>query len=94
MKTFQEKRSAKSLTVGQSALWQNWEARPRIGPKNLRDAPVVLAMGPGDYWMFGKYGGLPKKKGKEPFEAKDAKLDGAILCKTKMPWGIENKNCN
>ncbi|HAW97435.1 MAG TPA: hypothetical protein DCX67_02780, partial [Opitutae bacterium] len=39
MKTFQEKRSAKSLTVGQSALWQNWKARPRIGPKNLRDAP-------------------------------------------------------
>ena len=24
---------------------------------------------------------------------KDAKLDGAILCKTKMPWGEENSGC-
>jgi len=22
-----------------------------------------------------------------------AKLDGAILCKTKMPWGEENSGC-
>ena len=76
MKSFKEKRSAKSLTIGQSALWQNWEAKPRVGPKNLRDAPVFLTMGPKNYWMFGKYGGLPRKKGKEPFEAKDAKLKG------------------
>ncbi len=76
LKSFKEKRSAKSLTIGQSPLWQNWEAKPRIGPKNLRDAPVFLTMGPGDYWMFGKYGGMPKKKGQKPFEAKDAKLDG------------------
>lgn len=77
LKSFKGKRSAKSLTIGQSALWQNWEAKPRVGPKNLRDAPVFLTMGPGNYWMFGKYGGLPKnKKGKEPFEAKDARLDG------------------
>ena len=81
MKTFKEKRSAKSLTIEQSALWQNWEAKPRIGPKNLRDAPVFLTKGPNDYWMFGRYGGMPKKKGKKPvaqpaFEAKDAKLDG------------------
>ena len=81
MKTFKEKRSAKSLTIEQSALWQNWEAKPRIGPKNLRDAPVFLTKGPNDYWMFGRYGGMPKKKGKKPvtqpaFEAKAAKLDG------------------
>ena len=81
MMSFMEKRSAKSLTIGQSALWQNWEAKPRVGPKNLRDAPVFLTMGPGNYWMFGKYGGLPKnKKGKEPFEAKDAQLDGFDVC--------------
>ena len=87
MKRFKEKRSAKSLTIGQSALWQNWEAKPRIGPKNLRDAPVFLTMGSGDYWMFGKYGGLPKKSGGKPFEAKDAKLDGfdVPLKTTPMP---------
>ncbi|SVC17322.1 uncharacterized protein METZ01_LOCUS270176, partial [marine metagenome] len=66
MKSFKKKRSAKSLTIEQSTLWQNWEAKPRIGPKNLRDAPVFLTMGPGDYWMFGRYGGMPKKKGKKP----------------------------
>ena len=33
-------------------------------------------MGPGNYWMFGKYRGMPKKKGQKPFEAEDAKLDG------------------
>ena len=52
MKSFKEKRSAKSLIIEQSALWQNWEAKPRIGPKNLRDAPVFLTKGPNDYWMF------------------------------------------
>jgi hypothetical protein len=81
MKSFKGKRSAKSLTIEQSALWQNWEAKPRIGPKNLRDAPVFLTKGPKDYWMFGKYGGFPRKKGEKAageaeFEAKDAKLDG------------------
>ena len=75
------KRSAASLTVQQSALWQNWEAKPRVGPKNLRDAPVFLSMGPDNYWMFGRYGPMPGKKGKKPagapaFEARDAKLDG------------------
>ena len=24
---------------------------------------------------------------------RDAKLDGAILCKTKTPWGIDNSGC-
>ena len=76
LKSFKEKRSAKSLTIEQSALWQNWEAKPRIGPKNLGDAPVFLTMGPGNYWMFGRYRGMPKKKGQKPFEAEDAKLDG------------------
>ena len=26
-------------------------------------------------------------------DLKDVKLDGAILCKTKMPWGEENSGC-
>ena len=24
---------------------------------------------------------------------KNVKLDGAILCGTKMPWGVENRDC-
>ncbi|MCP4847835.1 MAG: hypothetical protein GY899_07815 [Verrucomicrobiaceae bacterium] len=75
------KRSATALTIKQSALWQNWETKPRIGPKNLRDAPVFLTMGPDNYWMFGRYGAMPKKKAKipagdSPLQGQDAKLEG------------------
>ena len=71
LKAYKQKRSAKSLTLGQSPLWQNWEPRPRIAPRNLRDAPVFLAKGPDDYWMFGRYGGFGNNRGK-PFEPEDA----------------------
>lgn len=51
------KRSAESLTVNQSPVWQNWNPIENLGPVNLRDAPVLLTMGPDNYWMFGRYGG-------------------------------------
>ena len=54
---FDSKRSAKSLTLKQSAIWQNWNPIENLGPANLGDAPVLLTMGPNDYWMFGRYGG-------------------------------------
>ena len=75
LKAFKKKRSAKTLTISQSPLWQNWNPRPRIAPKNLRDAPVFLAKGPDDYWMFGRYGGFGNSASKG-FKAKDAKLEG------------------
>jgi hypothetical protein len=56
------KRSAKSLVVNQSAIWQNWNPIENLGPVNLGDAPVLLTVGPGNYWMFGRYsGGQPRK---------------------------------
>jgi len=81
------KRSAKSLVVTQSAIWQNWTAIENLGPSNLGDAPVMLTLGPKNYWMFGRYRGAAskRKKGnnadpasepKAPFEAKDATLAG------------------
>ena len=83
------KRSAKSLSVAQSAIWQNWNPIKNLGPSNLGDAPVMLTTGPGDYWMFGRYGGKgprkkkgekaktkPKSESKPAFEAKDATLEG------------------
>ncbi|WP_435895179.1 hypothetical protein [Oceaniferula spumae] len=84
---FDSKRSVKTLTVSQSAIWQNWKPVENIGPANLKDAPVMLTMGPDNYWMFGRYGGAqPKKKkgdkGKNQskpqtkFEAKSATLEG------------------
>ena len=60
------KRSAKSLVVKQSAIWQNWNPIENLGPSNLADAPVLLTVGPDNYWMFGRYGRQRRpKKGQQ-----------------------------
>ncbi|EMI53223.1 signal peptide-domain containing protein [Rhodopirellula sallentina SM41] len=76
LKTFAEKRSASSMVVSQTTAWQNWEPTD-IGPQATRDAPVLLRMGPKDYWFFAKFG-RPKsgKNGSEKFTATDAQLKG------------------
>jgi len=90
LKRFDKKRSASEIVVSQSPQWLNWDPAGNIGPKNLGDAPVMLSLGPDNYWMFGRYkDGSKKKKGKkgkkrknvdgasEPaFEAEPAQLDG------------------
>ncbi len=80
LQTFDQKRSAKSLTVTQSAIWQNWNPIENLGPVNLGDAPVLLTLGPNDYWMFGRYKS-PKQRRKQgstppPFEPAVATLEG------------------
>lgn len=72
IKTFSEKRSAGSITLAQSPVWLNWEEVSNIGPANLGDAPVMLNLGKGNYWMFGRYRS-GKKKG---FNPEPAKLEG------------------
>ena len=78
----ESKRSAKALVVSQSAIWQNWNPIENLGPSNLADAPVLLTVGPDNYWMFGRYSKGPKrKKGQKAqplpaFEAESATLDG------------------
>ena len=63
LQSFDKKRSAVSLTVSQSPVWQNWSPIENLGPINLNDAPVLLTMGPDNYWMFGRYGsGQPREK--------------------------------
>ncbi|MCM8533644.1 MAG: hypothetical protein NE330_20940 [Lentisphaeraceae bacterium] len=83
LKTFDKKRSATSLTFKQSPIWQNWNPVSNVGPANLQDAPVMLSIGPGNYWILGRYGSkkAKKKKGQKTskakaFEAKSAKLKG------------------
>jgi hypothetical protein len=79
---FSKKRSAVSIVFDQSPVWQNWNGIENVGPSNLQDAPVMLSLGPDNYWLFGRYGGARKKKGKgkakpaAKFEAKPAKLEG------------------
>ena len=59
------KRSAAALTINQSPIWQNWNPIKDLGPSNLGDAPVMLTLGPKNYWMFGRYSsGEAQKKGK------------------------------
>ncbi len=82
MRTFDKKRAAKSIVIGQSAIWQNWNPVKNIGPSNLADAPVTLSLGPDNYWIFGRYGnGRKRKRGKNQpklpaFTAKPARLAG------------------
>ena len=75
LKKFAEKTSASSITFKQSPVWLNWEATKNLGPANLADAPVMLSLGPDNYWMFGRYG-EKKKKGDVSFKAEPATLEG------------------
>ena len=75
IKSFPAKRSAASIVISQSPEWLNWEPTENIGPKNLGDAPVMLQLGPGNYWMFGRYG-RPKGNNREKFSARKATLAG------------------
>ena len=78
-RTFETKRSARSIIIKQSPVWQNWSPIKNIGPSNLWDAPVLLTVGPDDYWIFGRYR-AGKRKG---FKPEKAKLAGfAIPLKT------------
>ncbi|MEO1527033.1 MAG: sialate O-acetylesterase [Planctomycetota bacterium] len=70
--TSDKKRSAKSLTIEQSPVWHNWNPISNLGPSNLGDAPVTLTVGPGNYWMFGRYGRSKKKD----FKPETATLEG------------------
>lgn len=90
LKVFSEKRSAESITFEQSPAWLNWEPTKNIGTASMSDAPVLLSLGPDDYWMFARYNqsaGKKSKKGKKgkpaeqaaplpPFEAESATLEG------------------
>ena len=71
-----------SLTIHQSPEWLNWDPIENIGPENLADAPVLLAFGPDDYWMFGKY--RPAKNAE--FKAEPAKLDGFDIALMSTPF--------
>ncbi|NNC87478.1 MAG: hypothetical protein HKN82_03335 [Akkermansiaceae bacterium] len=94
IRRFDKKRSAKSLRITQSPIWQNWNPIENLGPVNLGDAPVLLTIGPDDYWMFGRYGsGQPRrKKGRKPkalpeFKPEPATLEGfdVPLLTTRFP---------
>ena len=71
---FDAKRSPQRMVFRQSAQWLNWQRIDNLGPSNLGDAPVLLAMGPHDYWIFGRYR-KPNTHAND-FQATDATLEG------------------
>jgi hypothetical protein len=71
-RTFENKRSASSIVFEQSPVWHNWKPIKNVGPSNLYDAPVLLTVGPGNYWMFGIYGSADRRD----FIPEDARIEG------------------
>ncbi len=88
--TSDKKQSAKSLVLDQSPVWQNWNPIENLGPVNLADAPVLLTVGPNNYWMFGRYGKGKnrRQKGQKPlaFKAEPATLDGFDISLKTTPF--------
>jgi hypothetical protein len=64
IKRFDKKTAAHSITFQQSPVWENWEPAGNIGTRSMADAPVLLSLGPDNYWMFARYSrGRRRKKG-------------------------------
>jgi len=78
---------AKKLIIKQSTIWQNWNEVENIGPPTQFNAPVMLTLGPNDYWFFagdhlefGGYGNYKRDKSKDTiytnYKSKPATLKG------------------
>ncbi len=73
IKTFDRPQRASAITFSQSPVWLNWQPIENLGPSNLNDAPVLLSLGPDNYWMFGRYG---NPDAVEDFVPEPAALEG------------------
>lgn len=83
LRSFPVMTSATKLTFRQSDAWLNWNPTDPVGPANLQDAPVFLALGTGNYWLFGLYG----NKGRpEDFASEEATLPGFEAPLKTTPW--------
>lgn len=75
LQRFNSKRSAQSLTISASTMWENWEpTKTKITPPTLGDAPIFLVKGPNDYWIMGRNKAAKGKSKK--FKAKETTLEG------------------
>ena len=68
LKSFDSKRSPKSIIVHQSTAWLNWQAVKDMKPKGAGGAPIFMKKAAGDYWLLSIVNrSLPKaKKGAAP----------------------------
>ncbi len=72
LKSYSSKIQPVSLTLSQDPSWLNWSPVDNIGPSNLGDAPVLLVISPGDYWMFGLYRDKSAPQPENPSQANTA----------------------
>jgi len=76
LRRFKGKRAAHTMTLTASTAWNNWEPTQRkVVPPTLADAPIFLAKGPKDYWLFGRFK-IPKGSQAENFAPARATLEG------------------
>ena len=56
---FVQKQRFENLTFKQTPDWVGgqWIGQGELGPESTTDAPVVLSIGPGDYWYFNRRSG-------------------------------------
>ena len=83
LKRFPRMRTASRITFAQSPEWLNWSHTDPVGPANLGDAPVFLAQGPDDYWMFGRY---DTRKMPETLSGESVELEGFDIPLKTTPW--------
>lgn len=58
LKTFSVKKKATSLIVRQSPVWDNWIAIANVQPSDAGDAPVLVPVGPDDYYLLAHKSGV------------------------------------
>ena len=46
-----KKQALKSVTLRQFPVWDSWKGIPKVVPGGIEDAPVLLAVEPGNYWI-------------------------------------------
>jgi hypothetical protein len=75
LQRFKDRRTARTLTLAASPMWENWQPVNKVAPPTLGDAPIFLVKGPGDYWLFGR-NSAPKNRKAQEFKPESATLEG------------------
>jgi len=62
VKRFPGKRQASHITFKQTTAWDNWQEVPNVGAPEMRDAPIFVPVGDGDYWLLARHADYGKKQ--------------------------------
>jgi len=73
IKTFAEKRRPGEIVFRQSPAWDNWEKIENIGPTDACNAPVLICIADGDYWILDEPGDTEGAGGYHAWHSTDMK---------------------